>query len=364
MKLTGMAMAAFYFFTVTACTTSQWVDGPRKEVISESAATTIRPVLRIEEYPGEKPEVTVQLLKELNAPIELQEERYELIHTVWGTSLDNVLGGWGHLMLAPGVLVGATLSGTLGKGIRYIGNSLLAAMGFNLPKDQRLLGADYHIPDRKGEIRIEKRPYGTGARQISWARGELIISGTGFSTIRLTANDQGRVRFALKEFDLGSPRNLYLEVVERPASPPGIGLPLYLTNGSQDLVLTLSTQIAGNSQQEAIRISASTIRGWWPKVREEFIEEACKDALTELRGKLRLILKDTYRAKLSELSDSAYGIDLCGSEHKDCSDICKSGHSIGLEQDKCFKKCVDHFNCCSAINHDVHHLERQERGRK
>lgn len=365
MKCTGMGMTVFFFFTITACTTSQWVEGPLKEVISESAATTIQPVLRIEEYPEERPEVTVQLLKEINAPIELQNERYELIHTVWGTSLGNVLGGWGHLALTPGILVGATLSGTLGNGVRYIGNSFLAAMGFNLPKDQGVeLGSGYHIPDRKGEIRIEKRPYGTGVREIPWAGGELIISGTGFSTIRLTANNQGRIRFALKEFDLGSPRDLYLEVMRRPASAPGIGLPLYLTDGSRDLVLTLSTQIAGNAQQGVIRISASTIRGWWPKVREQFIEESCKAALGELRGKLRFLMKDTYRGKLSELSDSAYGIDLCGSEHKDCSDICKSGYSIGLDQDKCFKKCMDHFNCCSVINNDVHHLERQERGRK
>lgn len=297
---------------LAGCTTSQWVDGSRKEVVFESAATAMRPILKVEGYPNEKPEVVVLLLKELDAPVELQLERYELIHTVWGTSIGNVLGGWWHVALSPALLVGSTLTGHLGYGVTYMVNAFKAAMGFNLPKGQKL-GSGYHIPDRKGEVQIERRPIGTATRQIPWAKGDLLISGVGFSPVRLKANDQGHIRFSLTQFDPELPitnedfERLLSGLEMRQNTIPDLGLPSYLTDGSQELVFTLSTKIADTSKQEAIAISASTIRGWWTNARRMWVGQGCKALFRELKQGASETVEAMYRLKLGPPSDFDQG---------------------------------------------------------
>ncbi len=101
----------------TGCTISHWVTDSRNEVIPEASATTIRPILEIEQLAQERPALLVRLSKQLEGPLELQEHKREEVQTIWGRPLETVGYAWVLLVTSPMVLVVQTLFGTPGEGL-------------------------------------------------------------------------------------------------------------------------------------------------------------------------------------------------------------------------------------------------------
>ncbi|MDP3090783.1 MAG: cell envelope integrity protein TolA [Nitrospira sp.] len=224
---------------ISGCTTSRWVTDSRKEVISEKTASTVVPLLSITQYPEDKPEVIVKLSKRLVGTLEVQEQQHEVIHTIWGTSLGNVLSGWLLLPFSPIALINYTIYGAPGEGVMAVVNSFLAATGFNAPP-----GSYFHVKDRYGESRIDKTFGGAGMQEIPWVDGSLTITTGNHEPLRVFQNAQGLVAIDLKR------------------------LPIDLVHPNNDLHLTITAKDGGSEVEAQVNVTVATMLAWPAKEAE------------------------------------------------------------------------------------------------
>jgi hypothetical protein len=241
MKMNGWrsAVAILCCVALSGCTTSRWVTDSRKEVIPEEAASTVVPVLSIQQYPEDKPEVTVKLSKRLVGMFEVQEQQHEVIHTVWGTSIGKVFAGWFLLPLSPIRLVTDTIDGKPGEGVMAVVNSFLAATGFNAQP-----GSYFHVKDRYGESRIDKTFGGAGMQEIPWVGGSLTITMGNHEPLRVFPDSQGLVTVELKR------------------------LPIDLVHPNKDLHLTIAAKGGGNMVEAQVNVTVATMLAWPAKEAE------------------------------------------------------------------------------------------------
>lgn len=221
---------------ITGCTISQWVTDSRTEVIPEASATSIRPILEIDQLSQERPELLVKLSKQLEGPLEVQEHKHEQIKTIWGNSLLNVGIASLAFPVSPIYLVMRTMAGEPGDGVSGVVNSFLAATGFNAME-----GSMFHISEQRGESKIDRTPMGNGTRTVPWPFGVVEVKADDQAPSRLKANQNGNVAIDFKQ------------------------LPIQLSHRSNDLALSISAQGGTVTAAESVTVPVSTMVAWEQK---------------------------------------------------------------------------------------------------
>ena len=243
---------------MSGCTISQWVTDSRTEVLPEATATTVRPILDIDQLSQERPVLLVKLRKQLEGPIELQERKHAQIHTIWGNRLHNIGFAWLAFPLSPIYLVLETLQGKPGEGVSAVVNTFLAATGFNAME-----GSMFHISEERGADKIDKTPMGSGTRTELWPFGVVEVKADDQAPIRLQANEDGYVAIDLKQ------------------------LPVQLSQRSNDLALSISAPGGTVTVAKSVTVPVSTMVAWEQqaaaraKLEEENKAQAERDRLAQ-----------------------------------------------------------------------------------
>ena len=325
-----------------SCTTSRIVTESREEVIPEATATRIRPIMKVIQYPQDDPRLILQLSKQLEGPITLQERKYEVIHPVWGNSVGNVLLGWFFFPLSPLVLIERTLAGKPGVGMDTVSEAFLGATGFNAPKGM------FHKPDRKGEVKTESTPMGSGVREVPWPRGEVEVTGGDLAPLRLITDDAGRAVLDLKR------------------------IPAHLTNGSKDLTITISSQAGGVIAQERVTVPVYTMIAWGPKEIERARLEKENQSRTAIKQVCSADAERESQYVLERLGkgieDFKEGANRCDVKYKECKQQCVTDYYEPAQEARsanrsdpewgrlyrqwgdCNKACGQTLSCCGEIN--------------
>lgn len=235
-KLLQRIVAVMCCLMFVSCTTSRVVTESREEVIPEATATRMRPILKVIQYPQDDPRLILQLSKQLEGPITLQERKYEVIHPVWGNSIGNVLLGWPVLLLSPVAVIGNALSGKFDGewAINIIKDSFLGATGFNAPNPK----SSFHLKDRKGVVKTESTSMGSGVREVPWDSGE----------ISMVRDEQVRVRL---------PTDLNGKVIVDVTK-----LPIGGEAGSGNVTLTFLGEAGGARAEEHVTVPISKVLAW------------------------------------------------------------------------------------------------------
>lgn len=228
---------------ISGCTTSRWVTDSRKEVISEKTASTVVPLLSITQYPEDKPELIVKLGKRLTGMFEVQEQQHEVIHTVWGTRINNFYGGLLALPFSPLALVYYTVDGKPKEGLMAVVNSFLAATGFNA-----FPGSAFYYPDQIGGSRIDKVSGSVGAQEIPWPGGSAEVTIGDAPPYRHSADLAGHIRIDLK------------------SSPVNIAHP------AEDLNVKISLEAGSVKMDESVKVTVATMLAW-PAKEAEFARQ-------------------------------------------------------------------------------------------
>lgn len=229
-------VAAMCCLVFASCTTSRVVTESREEVIPESTATRMRPILKVIHYPQDDPRLILQLSKQLEGPITLQERKYEVIHPVWGNSLGNVLLGWPVLLLSPVAVIGNALSGKFDGewAINIIKDSFLGATGFNAPNPK----SSFHLKDRKGVMKTESTSMGSGVREVSWGSGEISMVRDDQVKVRLPTDLNGKVIVDVTKLTIGGEA------------------------GSGNFTLTFFGEAGGARAEERVTVPISKVLAW------------------------------------------------------------------------------------------------------
>lgn len=325
-----------------ACTTSRTVTESREEVIHEATATSVRPILKVIQYPQDDPRLILQLSKQLEGPITLQERTYEVIHPVWGNSVGNILLGWVFFPLSPLVLIERTLAGKPDVGMDTVSEAFLGATGFNAPKGM------FHKPDRKGAVKTESTPMGSGVREVPWPNGEVEVTGGDLAPFRLTADDKGHVVLDLKR------------------------MLAHLTNGSKDLAISILAQAGRITAQERVTVPVSTMIVWGPKeferAQQEKEHKTRKSISNVCSQDAESAVQDVLRGLGNDRDGFSEGTKRCDSLYKDCKDQCEIDYP-GLSDEsrnsrrsheqwerlyrkwlECLNTCGQKVKCCSEVN--------------
>ena len=231
---------------MSGCTISQWVTDARTEVLPAASATTIRPILAIDQLSQERPTLLVKLSRQLEGPLEVQERKHEQIHTIWGNRLHNIGFAWLAFPLSPIYLVLETLQGKPGEGVSAVVNTFLAATGFNAME-----GSMFHISEERGADKTDRTPMGNGTRTEPWRFGVVEVKADEQAPVRFQANENGFIDIDLKK------------------------LPSQLSQRSNDLALSISSTEGTVTVVESVTVPVSTMVAWEQKevVRAKLEEE-------------------------------------------------------------------------------------------
>lgn len=261
-------LLAAYALSATGCTSSRWVTEPDTSRIAEETATSVKPTITIVEHPHDKPQLVLKLEKQLTGPIVKEERRHEIVHTVWGGSVGNMVLGLLCLTVSPLHLVAHTLSGHPSEGLAFMFNSASMALGFNVTPEGKP-----DIPDTHVNFRVQETSEGLGTLTVPWGNGFIDLASDGMPSIRKRADDSGIITINLKS------------------------LPIDTNHPTKPLILVASAEAGGSIDDKRVTVPVATMLAWPGKEAESSRKERERRSRAEREAEER---KEDERVRRAE----------------------------------------------------------------